>query len=73
MSLYSRVELDRFIITGRAYETCAEQCVIPIEDNCCLMKFRLIKRSQPNLLIGQLTKEIPSNTIICSTFLYEVQ
>ena len=47
----------------RIDKTCAENGVIPIKNNSCLIGFWFFWRSQPNSFVGELTQESSPNLI----------
>ena len=51
-------ELYVLIDTGRVDETCAEESIIPIEDDRSLVRFGLLLRREPNLLVRQFAEQI---------------
>lgn len=53
MLLDGAVELDVVVNTARRNEARAEKCVVPIEDDGCLVVLRLLLRGQPNLFVGE--------------------
>ena len=68
-----RTQISGLIVARGADEACAEQSVVPVEDDGCLVELRLLVRCQPNLLVSQLAQEVLSDVIIGPALGDEVQ
>ena len=71
--LHSRVELDGLIVARGADEASAEKGVVPVENDGRLMKLGLIEWSQPDLLVSEFAKKVPSNVIVSTVLRDEVE
>lgn len=52
------------IVTFRAYETSAQESIVPIKDDRSLVKLRFVNGREPDLLVSQLAQEVSPDVIV---------
>lgn len=57
----------------RIDETSAEESVVPVEDDCSLVRLGLLHRCEPDLLVGKFTKQILSKLVALPVATHVVQ
>lgn len=73
MLQYHARQLYILVHSSRVDEGCAQQSIVPIKNNGCLVLLWLFNRSQPNLLVSKFAQEVSPYVIASSTFLDKVK